>query len=84
MVLIICVSLLCFTDEVQVPNADRTNIPDLELHQSYRLCFARVKLVQATPPHPTTIVFPVDRYKTVLLLQLFFICVSVVSYNYGD
>ena len=44
MFLIICVSLWCFTDEVEDPDTDWLYICNLELHQNYRWGFALVKL----------------------------------------
>ena len=72
--LIICVSLWCFTNEVEDPYADRIYIFNLKLHQHSGRGFARVKLVKPLNR------FPTDRSKAVPLLQ-FFVCASVVSYH---
>ena len=51
---IICVSLWCFTDEVEDLHADRTYVCNLEIHESYGRGFVRVKVFDAPYTlHPT-------------------------------
>ena len=46
----ICVSLWCFTDEVEDPYVHRTYVCSLELHQNEEWGFAWAKVIYASPP----------------------------------
>ena len=68
MFLIICVSLWCFTDEVEDPYADQTYICNWELHQNYGWgCASKTGL---SPTHTSSMVF------LLTVLRRFLCCIS--------
>ena len=90
-VLIICVSLWYFTDEVQDIYEDRTYICNLVLNHNLKARFlATENTLSPPPPHPPPLFthypthpassFLTDSPKAVPLLQFFFVCSSVISY----